>query len=59
MKVCVIAAESAETGRLDPLLRGIDLPLYGAYYPLGYRAEVTTNSPDVLEAAVESWGDSS
>ena len=56
MKVCVIALESAETGRLDPLLRGIDLPLYGAYYPLGYRAEVTTNSPDVLEAARESWG---
>lgn len=56
MKVCVIALESAETGRLDPLLRGIDLPLYGAYYPLGYRAEITTNSPDVLEAARESWG---
>ena len=56
MRVCVIALESAETGRLDPLLRGIDLPLYGAYYPLGYRAEITTNSPDVLEAARESWG---
>jgi len=55
MKVCVIALESAETGRLDPLLRGIDLPLYGAYYPLGYRAEVKTNSPEVLEAAMESW----
>lgn len=30
MKVCVIAAESAETGRLDHLLPGIDLPLRGA-----------------------------
>ena len=56
MKVCVIALESAESGLLDPLLRGIVLPLYGAYYPLGYRAEITTNSSDVLEAARESWG---
>ncbi len=56
MKVCVTPAESTENGRLDPLLRGIELPLYGAYHPLGYRAEVTTNSPDVLEAARESWG---
>jgi hypothetical protein len=34
-----------------PLLRGIDLPMHGAYHPLGYRGEVTINSLDVLEAA--------
>lgn len=56
MKVSVIAGERVETRWMDPLLRGLDLPLHEAYYPLGYRAEITTNSPDVLEAAAESWG---
>ena len=30
--------------------------MHGAYHPLGHRAEVTINPPDVLEAAGESGG---
>ena len=40
----------------DPLLRDIDLPLTAAYYPLGVRLNIATNSPEVLEAAAECWG---
>ena len=35
---------------------GVDLPMHRAYHPLGHRAEVTINSPDVLEGAGESGG---
>ena len=41
----------------DPLLRNIDLALRGIYFPLGFRAEIATNSCDVLTAARESWAD--
>jgi hypothetical protein len=40
----------------DPLLWDYELPLRGSYYPLGFPLEIRTNSPDVLEAAEESWG---
>jgi hypothetical protein len=38
------------------MLREIDLPLTGRYYPVGFRVNIRTNSRDVLEAAEESWG---
>ena len=41
--------------RRDPLGVSIELPLTGAYYPLGFRLEIATNSRDVIEAAEESW----
>lgn len=39
----------------DPLLHDVELPLEGAYYPLGFRVRVLSNSPDVQAAAQESW----
>jgi hypothetical protein len=39
----------------DPLQFAVDLPLTGVYYPLGFRLEIATNSPDILQAAEESW----
>lgn len=41
----------------DPLRRKIDLAYRGTYYPLGFRLDIATNSPEVLAAAEESWGD--
>ncbi|HXB70013.1 MAG TPA: hypothetical protein VNY05_17300 [Candidatus Acidoferrales bacterium] len=41
--------------RLDPLLRDIDLPLTGTFFPAGFRLNLATNSRDVLEAADECW----
>jgi hypothetical protein len=40
----------------DPLHREVELPLRGEFFPLGFRAEIATNSPEVLEAARESFG---
>lgn len=39
----------------DPFGYGIELPLSGSFCPLGYPLELSTNSPDVLLAAKESW----
>ena len=41
--------------RCDPLLRDIDLPLTGTFFPAGFRLNIATNSRDVLEAAEECW----
>jgi hypothetical protein len=40
----------------DPLLHDVALPLTGSFYALGFRVDIATNSPVVLEAAAESWG---
>jgi len=40
----------------NPLLWDIELPLQGTYHPLGFSVEIETNSPAVLAAAEESWG---
>ena len=42
--------------RLDPLRRGIGLPLKGTYHPGGFCVEIATNSQDVLASAGEAWG---
>src|SRR6516165_752651 len=39
----------------DPLQQGLDLPLKGAFYPLGFPLEVETNSADVLRGLEESF----
>jgi hypothetical protein len=43
--------------RSDPLAIRSELPLAGRFYPLGFPLDLATNSPDVLQAARESWGD--
>lgn len=40
----------------DPLLYDFDLPLCATFYFLGFPIQITTNSPEVLAAAQESWG---
>ena len=45
-----------QTELYDPLLHDVALPLTGTFYALGFRVEIATNSPAVLEAARESWG---
>jgi hypothetical protein len=52
----VSSLEFVESKRRDPLGVQLDLPLKGTYYPLGFRLEIATNSPDVIAAAEESWG---
>ena len=42
--------------RIDPLAIDVPLPLTGTSYPLGFPLQIVTNSPQVLEAATESWG---
>lgn len=46
----------AEQKTSDPLLRDMDLPLSGLFYPLGYGVEIITNDQLVLQAASESFG---
>lgn len=41
--------------RNDPLRRKVELSLSGTYYPVGFRLDIHTNSPDVLRAASEAW----
>jgi hypothetical protein len=45
-----------EIVKVDPLLCKFELPLRALYHPLGFCVEITTNSPEVLEGAAESWG---
>lgn len=40
----------------DDLLRNMNLPLRGVFYPLGYSIEILTNSPAVLSVANECFG---
>ena len=44
-----------EIVKVDPLLCKFELPLRAVYHPLGFSVEITTNSPEVLEGAEESW----
>lgn len=41
---------------LDPLLEGTELPHAATFYPGGFPVRVSSNSPEVLECARESWG---
>ncbi|HEY1336922.1 MAG TPA: hypothetical protein VGF59_05400 [Bryobacteraceae bacterium] len=43
--------------RPDPLLHDIDLPLRATFHPMGFRVDLSSNSPRAIEAAEESWGD--
>lgn len=46
----------SEQNPRDALLRDMDLPLLGIFYPLGYGVEIITNDPLVLQAASECFG---
>lgn len=50
------AAALLASTALDPVLSDVDLPLRGVYHPRGFTVEITTNSPEVLAGARESWG---
>src|SRR5260370_11213270 len=41
----------------DPLLYDFPLPLRKTYFPMGFAVRVTTNSPAILQAADEAWGE--
>src|SRR5215472_8297142 len=41
--------------RFDPMLRDLDLPLAGMFFPGGFPLHVATNSRHVMDAARESW----
>src|SRR5579863_4055454 len=40
----------------DPVLCDMKMPLHSVYYPLGFKLEIHTNSPEVISAAGDSWG---
>ncbi len=40
----------------DPLLRSLELTHRASFYPLGFRLEIETNDPRVLECAESSYG---
>jgi hypothetical protein len=40
----------------DPLHYYVEFPLCEDYFPLGFPLEISTNSPDVIAAARQSWG---
>jgi hypothetical protein len=50
------AADLLISTAMDPVLSDIELPLRGVFHPRGYTLEITTNSPDVIAGAQESWG---
>jgi hypothetical protein len=46
----------AERAKADPTLCQFDLPLRRRYFPFGFPLDLETNSPDVIAAANEGWG---
>src|SRR5450432_3741637 len=40
----------------DPVLSDFEFPIRKTLYPLGFGLELATNSPEVIDAAMESWG---
>ncbi len=50
-----ISIEQAGSLTYDPLRQTAELPLGGTFYPFGFPVAVETNSPELLEAAHESW----
>jgi hypothetical protein len=52
-----IVSRKKDTGEafLDALSERSPLPIIRTFYPLGFPLEISTNSPEVIEAALESW----
>lgn len=47
---------TVETVAPDPLLHNVSLPLQATFYPIGFTARISTNDPNLIAAAEESWG---
>ena len=43
--------------RIDPMLSDVELPLARTFHPAGFPLHLATNSPHVIDAACESWGE--
>ena len=43
--------------KYDPLCYSVNLPLETILYPLGFRLQLSTNSPEIIQAAEEQWSD--
>lgn len=50
-------SESVKEKIFDPFLYRAEMPFSELYYPLGFPLRLTTNSPEVLTVAQESWGE--
>lgn len=46
----------AAPGAADPWLGEVEFPMRSRLYPLGFAVDISTNSPEVLACARESWG---
>ena len=55
-EVSLLISKEQRPTRYDPILYDFELPLRGMFHPRGFSAEISTNSPEVLLAAEESWG---
>jgi hypothetical protein len=55
-EVGLLISKEQQATAYDPILYDYALPLAGTFYPRGFSLEISTNSPDVLLAAEESWG---
>lgn len=61
----MVTAEEVETGSVetnkqdafDPYLRFVEMPLTAVFYPLGFPLALSTNSPEILQAAHECWSE--
>jgi hypothetical protein len=54
LKEAWLRSDAIEFG--DPVLAHVSFPHRKTYFPLGFSVTITTNSPEVLEAAEQSWG---
>ena len=43
--------------KYDPLCYSVDLPFETILYPLGFRMQLNTNSPEIIQAAEEQWAE--
>ena len=55
LKSAWLRGEPVEFG--DPALARTPFPYRETYFPLGFPLTVSTNTPEVLDAAAELWGD--
>lgn len=54
LKEAWLRSDAIEFG--DPVLAHVSFPHRMTYFPLGFPVTITTNSPEALDAADQSWG---
>ena len=57
ISIVVSMAQSVQTNLVDPLLINASMAFSRNYYPVGFFLQLATNSPDVVAAADECWGE--